>query len=369
MSFASVPHQGARSSFPTVIAKCSGGYNDMAMRKLLVVVVLFLAVTLIIFSFSELQSVIQTLQDAHMRYVFLAILVEAIWFFTLGWMFQRLYGLLGMKESKRRLTLLAAAASFVGVVTPSAGFGGLAVFIADGQGRSHPSGKVTVAGALYALLDQAAFLCVLALGIIVLIRRNHLGAGEIGASLILVAVASVLAFLLFLGYRSSQALGNVLAALSRIVNAVARPFIHREYLSEERAHGFASDVSEGLGAVPSKPPNLIQAFLLSLGNKILLMGILTCSFLSFDVPSSAGTIVGGFAIAYLFQIVSPTPSGVGVVEGVLAVALHTLGVNFSQAVIVTLVYRGVTFWLPLAAGAIAFRALRLDATRTAAAGG
>jgi uncharacterized protein (TIRG00374 family) len=337
------------------------------MRKLLILIVLFLAITLIIFSFSELQDVIQTLQHANIGFVALAVLAEVAWFFVLGWMFQSLYALLGLKESIERLTLLASAGSFVGVVTPSAGVGGLAIFIADGQGRGHPSGKVTVAGALYALLDQAAFLCVLALGIVVLIRRNHLGAAEITASLILLAVAIFLAFLLYLGYRSTEALGNVLARLARIVNAVVRPFIHRQYLSEARAHEFAADISSGLAAVPSRPRSLIQAFLLSLGNKLLLMTVLVFSFLSFDVPFSAGTIVGGFAIAYLFLIVSPTPSGVGVVEGVLAVALHSLGVEFSAAVIVTLAYRGVTVWLPLAVGALAFRALHLNAERSSQA--
>jgi uncharacterized protein (TIRG00374 family) len=78
------------------------------------------------------------------------------------------------------------------------------------------------------------------------------------------------------------------------------------------------------------------------------------------VPFSAGTIVGGFAITYLFIIVSPTPAGVGVVEGVMAVALRTLGVDLSQAVIIMLAFRGITFWLLLAVGAIAFRSLGVD---------
>ena len=157
---------------------------------------------------------------ANAGFVILAIIAEAGWFFVLGWMLQSIYGLIGLRESIQRLTLLASAGSFIGIVAPSGGVGGLAVFIADGRGRGHPSGKVTVAGALYALLDEAAFLCVLALGFIVLIRRNHLGAGEVSASLILLAVACFLAFLLYLGYRSSDALGKVLAKPSKRQKAI-----------------------------------------------------------------------------------------------------------------------------------------------------
>ncbi len=240
--------------------------------------------------------------------------------------------------------------------------------MADGRDRGHPSGKVTVAGALYALLDQAAFLCVLALGIAILIRRNDLDAAEIGASLILLAIASFIAFLLYLAYRSPAKLEKVLALLARLINTVLRPFLHREYLSEARAHSYAMDVSEGLGSLPSKPGSLVTPFLLGLGTKILLMGVLLCSFLSFKIPFSAGTIVSGFAVAYLFVIVSPTPSGVGVVEGLMAVVLSTLGVDFSQAVIITLEYRGVTFWLPLAIGALALRSLHLGTAGTSQVG-
>jgi uncharacterized protein (TIRG00374 family) len=333
------------------------------MRKVIVIIIVLLAASLVIFSLSELKDVIATLQRANPWFLALALLVQALWFFVLGLVFQSIYRALGLDESRRRLTLVAAASAFVSIVTPSAGVGGLALFIADGRQRGLPSGKVTLAGALYILLDQVAFLCVLAIAIVVLIRRNNLGAGEITASLILLCIAATQAFLLFIGYRSTEALGDVLARIARLVNWLVKPFIHRDYLSEVRAHAFALEISEGLIALPERPRSLIRPFLLSLGNKVLLMGVLTCSFLSFDVPFTGGTIVGGFAIAYLFLIVSPTPSGIGVVEGVMALALRTLRVEFSQAVIITLAYRGITFWLPLAVGALAFRALHASGAK------
>jgi uncharacterized protein (TIRG00374 family) len=92
-------------------------------------------------------------------------------------------------------------------------------------------------------------------------------------------------------------------------------------------------------------------------DKGLLMLILICAFLSFEVPFSAGTIIAGFSLAYLFLIVSPTPSGIGVVEGLMPIALTSLNVNWSQAVLITLTYRTVTFWVPFGIGAWAFRSL------------
>ncbi len=338
------------------------------MRKLIFILILFLGSVLVVLSFSELENIARTLQRADPLFLLIALGIQMAWLVIIGLTFRSIYRLLGLHESTLRLILVAAAGSFVNVVAPSAGVGGLALFISDGNERGHPPGKVTVAGALYLLLDEAAFLCVLMLGLIVLMRRNNLGAGEIMASLILLAIAGTLAFLLYLGYRSAEALGNTLAKMARGINYILHPFLHRHYLSEARAHAFAAEIADGLAALPEKPRSLLTPFLLSLLNKVLLMGVLMCAFLSFDIPFSAGTIVGGFAIAYLFLIVSPTPLGLGVVEGVMPLVLGSLRVDFSQAVIATLVYRGVTFWLPFALGALALRLLHSAARAPVSAG-
>jgi uncharacterized membrane protein YbhN (UPF0104 family) len=48
------------------------------------------------------------------------------------------------------------------------------------------------------------------------------------------------------------------------------------------------------------------------------------------------------------------------VEGVMPLALSSLGVQWSQAVIITLAYRGITFWIPLGVGALALRILERE---------
>lgn len=335
------------------------------MRKFLVVLVLFLGVAFVILSFSELERIVATLRHGNLWFLGLALVIEFGWFVIIGLTFQSIYFLLGLHEEVRRLMVVAVAANFINVVAPSAGVGGVALFITDAKRNDNPPGKVTVAGALFLLFDYVAFLMILALGLIVLVRRNNLNGGEITASLILLAIASVVGFLLYLGSRSAELLGNTLARMARLVNWAVRPFIrqHRDYLSEARAHAFASEIADGLSSLPEKPRSLLRPMLLALANKTTLMCVLICSFLSFDVPFSAGTIIAGFSIGYLFMIVSPTPSGIGVVEGVLALALTSLRVEWSQAVVITLAYRGITFWVPLGVGALAFRSLHLENNR------
>jgi uncharacterized protein (TIRG00374 family) len=64
------------------------------------------------------------------------------------------------------------------------------------------------------------------------------------------------------------------------------------------------------------------------------------------------------SIALLFVIVSPTPGGIGIVEGIMTLALNSLRVPLEPAGIITLAYRGLTFWLPFGYGFFAFRMLQ-----------
>jgi uncharacterized protein (TIRG00374 family) len=327
------------------------------MRKLLFAIALLLGVMLVIGRFAEVQAIVDTLKHGDWRFLLLALGIECLWYFNVAASFRAIFQATGVEEETSKLLLLAAAANFVNVVAPAAGMGGIAVFISEARRRGYSSGRVTVAGVLYVLYDYAGFLCVLALGLIVLFRRNNLNPSELVATGILISIAAVMVILLYLGMRSATALGHALVWMARRVNWMMRPFTHREYLSEQRAYTFADDAAEGLHELRHNPPALIRPVILALSNKTLLITILLVSFLAFDVPFTAGTLIAGFSIGYLFLIVSPTPSGIGIVEGVMTLILNSLSVPLGAAAVVTLAYRGITFWTPLLFGMVAFRIL------------
>lgn len=335
-------------------------YNFLHMRKFIFVLLIFLAAALVYLSFGELESIVQTLQHGNIWFILLAVLIQFGWLLMAGLLLQSLYRVLDMQETMYRLALLSASTIFVNIVAPSVGMGGMAYFISHAVRSGQSAGKVTIVNMLWLFLDYVAFMVVLTLGLIVLFRRNDLDSTEIAASAVMFVIAGGLGFLLYLGSRSADKLGNVLAVLARLINRIAKPFIHRAYLNEARAHEFAHEMAGDLQSLRERYHSLIIPFLYALLSKALLMCVLLVVFLAFQVPFSAGTIIGGFAIAYLFLIVSPTPAGVGIIEGVMPLALSSLRVPWSEAVVVTLAYRGITFWIPLGFGAAAFRLLEKE---------
>jgi len=54
------------------------------MRKFFVVLILFLGVMVVVFSFSELENTLETLRSGDIRYLLLALAVQIGWFFLVG---------------------------------------------------------------------------------------------------------------------------------------------------------------------------------------------------------------------------------------------------------------------------------------------
>jgi len=328
------------------------------MRRVLTVLVVLLAAYFAISRLSEVQQVAQTVERGNKLWLALALVLQAAWLVNTGLTLRAVYRLLGVPSSLRDLLPLVITSIFVNIVAPSGGMGGMAVYISDARRRGLSTPRVTIAGVLHLLLDYFSTLCVLALGLVVLVRRNNLTAVEIAASGILLAAALALAGLLALGAWSPPAFEQVLLWSARTVNRLAHPFLRRPYLSVARAQEFALEAGEGLSALRAHWRDYVPPALLSLLGKALLIGMLLLVFLAFGVPFSSGTLVAGFSIGHLFTIVSPTPSGLGVVEGAMTLGLVSLRVPLRSATAVTLAYRGFTFWLPFAYGFAALRILQ-----------
>jgi len=330
------------------------------MRKILLIIFFFAAAAIAILSLGELQRTWHTLRHANFGFMALAILLLLGWTLNDASIYRSLYRVMDVREKFGHLILLSSATSFINVVAPSGGFGGVAVFVDDAGKRGQPRGLAAAVGALYLFLDYAAFMVVLIMGWSIYIRRNDLKPGEITASFIMLAIVIGLGSLIYIGSRSGEQLGRVLAWLAHRINQVLWPLVRKEYFHEIAAHEFGVEVAEGLSILHVKHHGILVPFLFALNGKLLQTLILGVTFLAFKVPFTPGTIIAGFASAYLFLIVSPTPYGIGVVETLLPLALTSLGVAWEDAVIITLTYRGITFWIPLILGGISFRILQRE---------
>jgi uncharacterized protein (TIRG00374 family) len=94
---------------------------------------------------------------------------------------------------------------------------------------------------------------------------------------------------------------------------------------------------------------------------------LLCSLRAVGADPRPSLVVLAYTAARLLGLIPFTPGGLGFVEAGLVGTLTLAGVSAPRAASASFVYRIVSYWLPIAAGAAAYAAFRLRSSRSASA--
>ena len=166
--------------------------------------------------------------------------------------------------------------------------------------------------------------------------------------------------------------GVVVAALlvSTLVSARMRVLFERHV--GERLHSalnsrlaqrdasqkFTNDLSEGVRHALGERRTLLGAFAFQATGLCADIAALVIAFQALQVPVPVPLIVAAYIIAYYAQLIAPTPGEAGAMEFALLGVLVGLGVSPLNATTTTLLYRFVSFWLPIPFGVLAYLNLK-----------
>ena len=92
------------------------------------------------------------------------------------------------------------------------------------------------------------------------------------------------------------------------------------------------------------------------------VAVLWASFRAFGESPPLAVLTQAFFVG-MFGNLLPMPGGVGGVEGGMIASLAAFGVDAGQAVVAVLLFRAVTFWLPMIPGIVAYFQLRKTVER------
>jgi hypothetical protein len=111
------------------------------------------------------------------------------------------------------------------------------------------------------------------------------------------------------------------------------------------------------------------ALLLSSGRLAFDFGTLLACVRATGVKPNPSLILLAYAVAGLLALIPITPGGLGIVEAGLSALLILAGVPGVDAVVATLAYRIISYWLPIAVGPFAYFAFRLRYGKPGQGGG
>lgn len=97
-----------------------------------------------------------------------------------------------------------------------------------------------------------------------------------------------------------------------------------------------------------------EALLYAGGNWLLDFGVLLAALASTGANPRASLVLIAYVVAALLGMLPFTPGGLGFVEVGLVGTLQLAGVSPAQAVLATLAYRLVAYWLPIPVGLVAY---------------
>ena len=101
------------------------------------------------------------------------------------------------------------------------------------------------------------------------------------------------------------------------------------------------------------------AMLLSSGRLAFDFGTLLATIRATGAKPNPSLVLLAYAVAGLLALIPITPGGLGIVEAGLSALLILAGVPGGDAVVATLAYRIISYWLPILVGPFAYFAFRL----------
>ena len=81
--------------------------------------------------------------------------------------------------------------------------------------------------------------------------------------------------------------------------------------------------------------------------------MLVCTLCGLSANPNPALVLLAFVVASVLGLLPFTPGGLGFVEAGLAATLAVAGISTGDALVATLVYRMLTFWLPIPLGGVA----------------
>jgi uncharacterized protein (TIRG00374 family) len=106
------------------------------------------------------------------------------------------------------------------------------------------------------------------------------------------------------------------------------------------------------------------AVFLAAANRMFDYAALVAALAAFGVHARPSEVLLAYVVAQALAIVPITPGGLGFVESGLTALLVVIGVPVDVSVIATLLYRLVSFWLPIPIGVLAWAGWRVHLGRT-----
>jgi P-type Mg2+ transporter len=314
----------------------------------LVGIALISALCIAALHFSEAEEIARIAERAQPWWLGVAVVLQAATYFAQGEIWGVVGSAAGFSLSRVQATRLSLAKLFVDQALPSAGVSGTAAVAShlERAGMQVPAVRASVVINLTSYFSSYVLLLVVALFWLPLSGSAYTTVAI--ASAVFIAGSIVLIILLL-----------------RLPGRSAGGFIER--IARMRALRSLVEASTGTDARLARSGRLFaQACVAQVAIMLLDAATIWVLIRALGAAPSALAVFSSFMISNLFRTLGVLPGGLGTFEASSVVTLGLAGVAVPVALSATLLFRGLSFWLPMIPGMwLSRRLFRADASRSA----
>ncbi len=322
-------------------------------------VLILIFVYILVSRFTEIEALIDTLVKGKWIWVLVAALFQYLYIVSYAGVYNSAFSVVDVKSRLKDLIPVMFGSVFMNVATPLAGSGGSILFVDDARRRGESVVRATTATLLVYLGILGAFQVIMIPGLVILAVRNQFQLYQIITAGIMYVYIITLVTLISLAVRRPSWLSLILGWIRTLVNWVGHLIKKPELFKPEWIKKTTTEFTNAALAFASHPGRVVKTFIVALFAHLASMLSLYAICLAFYKPLSLEVILATYFIMFLFTVVSITPQGVGIVEGAMVLVLGSFGMASGSSTVITLAFRGLSFWLPLFIGFVLLRQLRM----------
>jgi uncharacterized protein (TIRG00374 family) len=311
-------------------------------RYLLPLLLLGLAVHFVLPQIATLEHSLQVLRGMTLWAVALAITAQGLSYLGSGYLLQAITAMAGQRLSVVRGTIIFTAAASVGL-SGGGPVGNVATTYRWMRGSGVDAEGAVLAGWLPTLFYNAALLIAGIFGLLHLLILHELTTLQaIGFGLILLLLVVFVGVIVWGVHHRAQLTMLAVQVTGRWAKLRRHPYDPAKAEAGTKRLFRAWDTlrtggwrGPALGAILNTIFDMLTLYFL---------------FIAAGHSVSPGVLLTGYGLPLLLGKISFLPGGVGIVEATMAALYDGLGVPNGVTVVVILVYRFLSFWLPLLVG-------------------
>jgi uncharacterized protein (TIRG00374 family) len=302
-------------------------------------IALLAAVIIAAFHYSEQRQFLQLTAAAQPWWVAIAIALQVATYFAQGETWRVV-----LRAARVRLPVgvafkLSLTKLFIDQALPSAGISGTLVVARVLGQRGLPRAVVVAAMIIDTVSYYAAYLLTLAGALLITVLEGHASA--------LIIIAAVF-FVVFCALLTTAAL--VLSG---------RKSIGPRWLGRvPYARALLARLNEADPRLVRNLPLILRSAIFQLAIVLLDAATVWVLIRSLGQVASPAGVFASFVLSTLLRTVSVVPGGLGAFEAAAVVTLKFVGVRVPVALAATLMFRGLSFWLPMVPGLVFSRGAR-----------